>query len=354
VYGYLKLFDMDANLDTTCTFSTVTTMSATPNATIATTGNTDEPNMQYVQGYRCYGPKMIQAQWSTSADEINSSQERPSWIDLHDILNMKTPCATSPRAKEVQVHVDENHNMICIDPIGPGVSTLEDHLANGVSISTSPINIERLKTSRKRQRTTTDEESDVTLREPKVSKRVSGSEDDQENNALDLFTNISQAIVHAKDGEILLADIYVHMIQNNTTYRDNMYKNWRVRVRHILSVNSCFVKGKRAKSGRGFYWMLHPACEAFKNGDINRRSAAQLVKQWQNKQAEEEKRRSDSNQTPTDSCTRSGQDHDFGSYVIPDRVARHERIYVPMTTVPLTDFDYYDLLMNLCEVREQR
>jgi len=90
---------------------------------------------------------------------------------------------------------------------------------------------------------------------------------------------VAKAIMQSLDNSILLADIY-RWIEDEFPYYKTTKNSWRNSIRHNLSVNECFVKSKRVKNGRGFYWSIHPSCvEAFNNGDYDRRKARRQVQQ---------------------------------------------------------------------------
>ena len=88
---------------------------------------------------------------------------------------------------------------------------------------------------------------------------------------------IAAAILGSPEKRLILADIYQHVLDNHPYYRSSSCA-WRNSIRHNLSVNECFVKSGRARSGRGFYWSVHDACVAdFELGDFNRRQARSRV-----------------------------------------------------------------------------
>lgn len=90
---------------------------------------------------------------------------------------------------------------------------------------------------------------------------------------------VANAIMASSDNSVLLGDIY-QWITDNYPYYKHTNNSWRNSIRHNLSVNECFVKGKRVKNGRGFYWSIHASCiDAFKNGDFDRRKARRQVQQ---------------------------------------------------------------------------
>ena len=88
---------------------------------------------------------------------------------------------------------------------------------------------------------------------------------------------IAVAILESSDRRLILADIYQHALDNHPYYRSSTCA-WRNSIRHNLSVNECFLKSGRARSGRGFFWSVHDACIAdFERGDFNRRQARSRV-----------------------------------------------------------------------------
>ena len=89
---------------------------------------------------------------------------------------------------------------------------------------------------------------------------------------------IAKAILSSPQQRMVLNDIYDYLLVNNPFFRDTT-SAWRNSVRYTLSVNECFMKDGRAKSGRGYYWVIHSAClEDFITGDYNRRNARKKVK----------------------------------------------------------------------------
>ena len=84
---------------------------------------------------------------------------------------------------------------------------------------------------------------------------------------------ISKAIQSASNQRMLLSDIY-DWITENYPYFERDERSWRNSVRHNLSLNECFMKSGRSESGKGSFWIVHPACAAdFMNGDYRRRHA---------------------------------------------------------------------------------
>ena len=90
---------------------------------------------------------------------------------------------------------------------------------------------------------------------------------------------VAKAIMDSPNNSVLLADIY-QWIENNYPYYKYTKNSWRNSIRHNLSVNECFVKSKRVKNGRGFYWSIHSSCmDAFKRGDFDRQKARRQVQE---------------------------------------------------------------------------
>ena len=88
---------------------------------------------------------------------------------------------------------------------------------------------------------------------------------------------IAKAMMLSRDHVVLLSEIYEY-IQKNHQEMTRSKKSWRNSVRHNLSVNECFIKAKRAPTGRGFYWTVHSACfKSFQNGNYQRRDAVREV-----------------------------------------------------------------------------
>jgi hypothetical protein len=90
---------------------------------------------------------------------------------------------------------------------------------------------------------------------------------------------VAKAIMSSPDNSVLLGDIY-KWIEDNFPYYKCTKNSWRNSIRHNLSVNECFVKSKRVKNGRGFFWSIHSSCiDAFRDGDFDRRKARRQVQQ---------------------------------------------------------------------------
>ena len=88
---------------------------------------------------------------------------------------------------------------------------------------------------------------------------------------------IGRALLSSREGEMVLGDIYAYILEHYP-YFQQAKSTWRSAVRHNLSVMECFVRGRRARSGRGFYWSLHPACvDRFRQGMFSRRMARQAA-----------------------------------------------------------------------------
>ena len=84
---------------------------------------------------------------------------------------------------------------------------------------------------------------------------------------------ISRAILSCPEKQMVLSDIYQH-VMDNYSYYNNGQRAWRNSIRHNLSLNECFMKAGRAENGKGHYWCIHPSClEDFIKGDYRRRHA---------------------------------------------------------------------------------
>jgi hypothetical protein len=111
----------------------------------------------------------------------------------------------------------------------------------------------------------------------------SSSDGTPDKPAASYMTLIAQCILSSPEQRMVLGDIYDYILKNNPFFRDTTCA-WRNSVRYTLSVNECFMKDGRAKSGRGYYWAIHPACLGdFIAGDYNRRNARKRVKETNRK-----------------------------------------------------------------------
>ncbi|CAD5115101.1 unnamed protein product [Dimorphilus gyrociliatus] len=89
---------------------------------------------------------------------------------------------------------------------------------------------------------------------------------------------IAEALLDAPEQKLILYDIY-NYIQTKYEYYNNEEKGWRNSIRHNLSINTCFVKQNKHRTGKGHYWALHPSCiEDFKNGDFSKSYTAKRVR----------------------------------------------------------------------------
>ena len=121
-----------------------------------------------------------------------------------------------------------------------------------------------------------DKHSIDSLRTISNSKNEEGKIEKPEISYIEL---VAKAIMASSENSVLLADIY-RWIEDNFPYYKYTKNSWRNSIRHNLSVNECFVKSKRVKNGRGFYWSIHSSCiNAFKEGDFDRRKARRQVQQ---------------------------------------------------------------------------
>ena len=93
---------------------------------------------------------------------------------------------------------------------------------------------------------------------------------------------IAKAIMSSQEKKMLLNDIYQWILDNHPYYGTAQCA-WKISVRYNLSTNECFVKGRPAPNGRGFYWSIHPTCrELFLRGQFERRNARRVVRQKKN------------------------------------------------------------------------
>ena len=85
---------------------------------------------------------------------------------------------------------------------------------------------------------------------------------------------IANALMENNNSAVL-GDIYTHIMDTYPYYKHTT-NSWKTSIRHNLSVNECFVKGKRSKPG--YFWSVHASCiESFKNADFDRRKARRKV-----------------------------------------------------------------------------
>ena len=102
----------------------------------------------------------------------------------------------------------------------------------------------------------------------------STSSDDKDSKPCHSYVAlISRAILSCPQKQMVLSDIYQHVMDNHIYY-NNGQRAWRNSIRHNLSLNECFMKAGRAENGKGHYWCIHPSClEDFIKGDYRRRHA---------------------------------------------------------------------------------
>ena len=94
-----------------------------------------------------------------------------------------------------------------------------------------------------------------------VTTHLAPSTDSEAKPRQSYIALIAVAILESSDRRLILADIYQHVLDNHPYYRSSTCA-WRNSIRHNLSVNECFLKSGRARSGRGFFWSVHDACIA--------------------------------------------------------------------------------------------
>ena len=96
---------------------------------------------------------------------------------------------------------------------------------------------------------------------------------------------IARCMLSSPDGCVVMADIYDFILERHPYFR-TAKPTWKNSVRHCLSVNDCFVKGRRARKGRGNQWSIHPGClESFKQGDFTRRLAKREAQHYNRRAA---------------------------------------------------------------------
>ena len=105
------------------------------------------------------------------------------------------------------------------------------------------------------------------------SSSSTSSEDKDSKPCHSYVALISRAILSCPVKQMVLSDIYQH-VMDNYSYYNNGQRAWRNSIRHNLSLNECFMKAGRAENGKGHYWCIHPSClEDFIKGDYRRRHA---------------------------------------------------------------------------------
>lgn len=92
-------------------------------------------------------------------------------------------------------------------------------------------------------------------------------------------TMIGRALMSVPERELVLGDIYAFILQHYPYFKTATH-SWRSTIRHNLSTMPCFVRGRKARTGRSFYWGVHPDFVAnFEQGYFSRRQAQQAQQQ---------------------------------------------------------------------------
>ena len=92
-------------------------------------------------------------------------------------------------------------------------------------------------------------------------------------------TMIGHALMSVPEREMVLADIYAYIMERYPYYK-TAKSTWKSTIRHNLSTMDCFVRGRKARSGRGYYWGVHPDfTKNFEKGFFSRRQAQQAAQQ---------------------------------------------------------------------------
>ncbi len=151
---------------------------------------------------------------------------------------------------------------------------------------------------------------------------------------------VAKAIMSSPEETMILTDIYQWVLDNYPYYR-TATNAWRNSIRHSLSANECFVKGRRAKGGRGFYWSIHASClETFRQGNFDRRLARRTVQHSSRNVGtavqELKKLRQDTtnNNSPSTVAVPSPQTGSLHHHGNPAR-------YQPMSSTPLRPSDHW-------------
>ena len=90
---------------------------------------------------------------------------------------------------------------------------------------------------------------------------------------------IAQALLSSPTHELVLSDIFAYIEEHYSGNVNNAKAPWKRAVSNQLSLNVCFVKGRRYDIGFSSFWTIHPACkEMFTKGDFRSSKAKCLVK----------------------------------------------------------------------------
>ncbi|ELT94607.1 hypothetical protein CAPTEDRAFT_207452 [Capitella teleta] len=86
-------------------------------------------------------------------------------------------------------------------------------------------------------------------------------------------TMIGKAMMSFPEREMVLGDLYTYLTETYP-YLRTAKSSWKSTVRHNLSVCPCFVRGRKARQGRGYLWGVHPAyMQNFEKGLFTIRAA---------------------------------------------------------------------------------
>ncbi|ESN98743.1 hypothetical protein HELRODRAFT_162194 [Helobdella robusta] len=92
---------------------------------------------------------------------------------------------------------------------------------------------------------------------------------------------IASAILSSSDNKMNLANICRYIKENSNIYGQMTDEKWKNNVRHTLSHYEFFVKSRRIKGGRGFYWAVHEAClNSFREKDFRIKRARRQVEKY--------------------------------------------------------------------------
>ena len=219
----------------------------------------------------------------------NSDQETCESTSCLSVFEASQPSAS---IGDVSTATSEDEGYVSLDQcsaslgdlLGPeDFNALLDTLTQALppDVLTSPVVLDDACTNLS-QYTTVDNSPSIEPDEIKAKTAITGSTSSSiETTKPDIsyIELVAKAIMASPDNSVLLGDIY-RWIEDTYPHYKHTKNSWRNSIRHNLSVNECFVKGKRVRNGRGFYWSIHPSCiDAFKNDDFDRRKARRQVQQ---------------------------------------------------------------------------